>query len=257
MSRQFLWYKIDNEDFISVDGLRYVVSSDPLNTSPKKVNTVIKTDGLRSLIYFITYNLNRLGRKNSFHGITLNKPHSSEWEVREGKLFLIDLNFVLPDIEDENIRNNPSKAASYLLDFPWKDPCRLGRNLTEQGWMYYYFQESEVFADWFSGEIQIPAMPDLYYPWMNAYVDVFDHQDLSKMELYDANRKLNKDIILKIDKGLIIATEEKDFESNRKGIYGIKSIIDPPERPGPVFQEQAKAISFWRRLICYFGFKYK
>ena len=69
------------------------------------------------------------------------------------------------------------------------------------------------------------------------------------MALYDANRKLKKDIIITIDKGIIVKTEEKEFESGRKGMDGITGIIDRPERPIPPIQEQPKAKSFWRRFV--------
>ena len=75
------------------------------------------------------------------------------------------------------------------------------------------------------------------------------------MALYDANRKLKKDIIITIDKGIIVKTEEKEFESGRNGMDGNISIIDPPERPIPPIQEQPKAKSFWRSLIDRLGFE--
>jgi hypothetical protein len=249
MSRQIIWLKIENEDFIHLNGLRYLVSSDPINLSPKKSKTILRTDNLRSLINFISYNLDKIymGKQSPYQ--KLNKPHSSEWDIIDGKLFLTDLNFELPNLEDEFIRKSQSKAVSYLFGFNWSDPCWLYRELKDNGWMMYYFQETKVFADWFTGEIFIPAIPSLYYPWGYGYVDILDRKDWSKMALYDANRKLKKDIIITIDKGIIVKTEEKEFESGRNGMDGIIGIIDPPERPFPPVQEQPKAKSFWRRLV--------
>ena len=152
-------------------------------------------------------------------------------------------------MEDEFIRNSQSKAVSYLFEFNWSDPCNLGRKLTDNNWMRYYYQESKVFADWFTGEIFIPAIPSLYYPWEYGYVDILDRKDWSKMALYDANRKLKKDIIITINKGIILKTEEKEFESGRNGMDGIISIIDPPERPQ---YSKKKKIGVWKRFSSFF-----
>jgi hypothetical protein len=249
MSRQFFWLKIDNEDFIHFNGQRYLVSSDPINLSPKNSKTTLRTDNLRSLINFISYNLDKIQMGKQFHHRRVNKPHSSEWGIIEGKLYLNNLKFELPNLKDEFIRNSQSKAVSYLFNYNWSDPCHLNRNLTDHDWMTYYFQESNVFADWFTGEILIPAIPSLYYPWGYGYVDIIDRENLSKMELYKANRNLNKDIVITFDKGVLVKTEEKEFEKDRQGIYGISSIIDPPESPFPPIEEKSNTTSFWRRLI--------
>ena len=249
MSRQIIWLKIDNEDFIHLNGLRYLVSSDPINLSPKKSKTILRTDNLRSLINFISYNLDKIyiGKQSPYQ--KLNKPHSSEWDIIDGKLFLTDLNFELPNLEDEFIRNSQSKAVSYLFEFNWSDPCNLGRKLTDNNWMMYYFQESKVFADWFTGEIFIPAIPSLYYPWVYGYVDIYDRKDSSKMESYKANRNLDKDIVITIDRGVVVKTEEKEYEKDRKGVHGISSIIEPPVRPFSSINVKSRFKIFLRRLF--------
>ena len=86
MSRQIIWLKIDNEDFIHLNGLRYLVSSDPINLSPKKSKTILRTDNLRSLINFISYNLDNIYMGKQLPYQKLNKPHSSEWDIIDGKL---------------------------------------------------------------------------------------------------------------------------------------------------------------------------
>lgn len=250
MSRQITWLKIDNEDFINLNGLRYLVSSDPINLSPKKSKLALRTDKLRGLISFISYNLDKIYMEKQFHYQKINKPNSSEWDIIDGKLFLTDLKFELPNLEDELISNSQSKAVGYLFDYNWSDPCGIGRKLIDNDWMMYYFQESKVFADWFTGEIFIPAIPSLYYPWgFFGYVDIYNRKDSSKMESYKANRNLDKDIIITIDRGVVVKTEEKEYEKNRKGVYGISSIIDPPVRPLSTINVESKFKIFLRRLF--------
>ena len=249
MSRQITWLKIDNEDFINLNGLRYLVSSDPINLSPKKSKLALRTDKLRGLISFVSYNMDKIymGKQSPYQ--KLNKPHSSEWDIIDGKLFLTDLKFELPNLEDEFIRNSQTKAVSYLFEFNWLDPCNLGRKLTDNNWMMYYFQESKVFADWFTGEIFIPAIPSLYYPWVYGYVDIYDRKDSSKMESYKANRNLDKDIVITIDRGVVVKTEEKEYEKDRKGVHGISSIIEPPVRPFSSISVKSRFKFFLRRLF--------
>ena len=249
MSRQITWLKIDNEDFINLNGLRYLVSSDPINLSPKKSKLALRTDKLRGLISFVSYNMDKIYMGKQWPYQKLNKPHSSEWDIIDGKLFLTDLKFELPNLEDEFIRNSQTKAVSYLFEFNWLDPCNLGRKLTDNNWMMYYFQESKVFADWFTGEIFIPAIPSLYYPWVYGYVDIYDRKDSSKMESYKANRNLDKDIVITIDRGVVVKTEEKEYEKDRKGVHGISSIIEPPVRPFSSISVKSRFKFFLRRLF--------